>query len=166
MARDTSYLSHIFLNVFLPQSAINTFFRSIYSASTATADTREYSEFTLSPVVSELSDAELSLSPTGILSFTDEGCVYAAADGTVSGVTQNEDGTYTVKIAHSDSFTGVFNGLDFIYYAEGDTVLANVPLGYSNGESEVQVTMYSSGVLLNCFQLTEENCLAWVEAVE
>ena len=157
----------IFLtNVFVPDSAINTFFRSIYSASTATADTREYSEFTLSPVVSELSDAELSLSPTGILSFTDEGCVYAAADGTVSGVTQNEDGTYTVKIAHSDSFTGVFNGLDFIYYAEGDTVLANVPLGYSNGESEVQVTMYSSGVLLNCFQLTEENCLAWVEAVE
>ena len=89
--------------------------------------------------------------------------VYAAADGIVSGVVQNADGTYTVKIAHSDSFTGVFNGLDYVYYSEGDQVVSNVPLGYSNGETEVQVTMYSNGVLLNCFQLTEENCLAWVE---
>ena len=156
----------IFLtNVFMPSSAINTFFRSIHSATAvAQTDTRHYTDFTLSPVVSELSNAELSLSPTGILSFTDEGCVYAAANGTVSNVLQNADGTYTVKISHSDSFTGVFNGLDFVYYAEGEAVLANVPLGYSNGDTEVQVTMYSGGVLLNCFELTEENCLAWVEA--
>ena len=158
----------IFLtNVFMPNSAINTFFRSIHSATAVTqTDTRTYSDFTLSPVVSELSDTELSLSPTGILSFTDEGCVYAAADGIVSGVVQNADGTYTVKIAHSDSFTGVFNGLDYVYYSEGDQVVSNVPLGYSNGETEVQVTMYSNGVLLNCFQLTEENCLAWVEEAQ
>ena len=158
----------IFLtNVFVPDSAINTFFRSIHSSTAAAqTDTRSYKDFTLSPVVSELSSAELSLSPTGILSFTEEGCVYAAANGTVSGVSQNADGTYTVKISHSDSFTGVFNGLDFVYYGEGDEVLSNVPLGYSNGETEVQVTMYSSGVLLNCFQLTEENCLAWVEAAQ
>ena len=140
----------IFLtNVLVPDSAINTFFRSIHSPSAvAQTDTRHYTDFTLSPVVSELSDAELSLSPTGILSFTDEGCVYAAANGTVSGVVQNADGSYTVKIEHSDTFTGVFNGLDFVYYAEGDEVLANVPLGYSNGENEVQVTMYSGGVSL------------------
>jgi hypothetical protein len=24
--------------------------------------------------------------------------------------------------------------------------------------------MYSDGELLNCFELTEENCLAWIEA--
>ncbi len=156
----------IFLtNVFMPSSAINTFFRSIHSASSvAQTDTRHYTDFTLSPVVSELSNAELSLSPTGILSFTEEGCVYAAANGTVSNIIQNTDGTYTVKITHSDSFTGVLNGLDFVYYAEGDEVFANVPLGYSNGDTEVQVTMYSGGTLLNCFELTEENCLAWVEA--
>ena len=53
-----------------------------------------------------------------------------------------------------------------IYYGEGEEVFSNVPLGYSDGESEVQVTMYSSGALLNCFQLTEENCLAWVESAE
>ena len=158
----------IFLtNVFMPNSAINTFFRSIHSTSeVAQTDTRHYTDFTLSPVVSELSNAELSLSPAGILSFTEEGCVYAAANGTVSNVVKNADGTYTVKISHSDTFTGVFNGLDFVYYAEGDQVLSNVPLGYSNGETEVQVTMYSGGTLLNCFQLTEENCLAWLEAAQ
>ena len=158
----------IFLtNVFMPNSAINTFFRSIHSATAmAQTDTRQYSDFTLSPVISELSSAELSLSPAGILSFTEACCVYPAANGTVSSVVQNSDGSYTVKITHSDTFPGVFNGLDFVYYSVGDEVKANVPLGYSNGENEVQVTMYSGGVLLNCFQLTEENCLTWVEAAQ
>ena len=151
----------------MPNSAINTFFRSIGTASAvAQTDARPYTDFTLSPVVSELSDAELSLSPAGILSFTDECCVYPAANGRVAGITQNADGSYSVKIAHSDSFTGVFSGLDSVYYAVGDEVKANVPLGYTDGESEVQVTMYSGGVLLNCFELTEENCLAWVEAAQ
>lgn len=154
----------IFLtNVFMPNSAINTFFRALDgSTQTTNTDNRTYADFTLSSVVSELSDAELTLSPTGILSFTDECCVYPAADGKVSAVTQNADGTYTLKIAHSDTFTGVINGLDQVYYQEGDTVKANIPVGYSTGEAEVQVTMYSDGALLNCFELTEENCLAWV----
>ncbi len=158
----------IFLtNVLMPNSAINTFFRSMSSTSAAAqTDTRHYTDFTLSPVVSELSETELSLSPTGILTFTDDCCVYPAANGKVESVQQNADGSYTVKIAHSDTFTGVFSGLDAVYYGEGDTVLSNVPLGYSDGEGEVQVTMYSGGVLLNCFQLTEENCLAWLESKE
>ena len=156
----------IFLtNVFMPNSAINTFFRSIGEATaTAQTDERPYTDFELSPMVSELSDAELSLSPTGILSFTDDCFVYPAANGVVHSVTQNEGGDYNVKISYSDTFTGIISGLNSVYYMEGDAVKANVPLGYTNGEKEVQVTMYSGGVLLNCFQLTEENCLAWVEA--
>ena len=155
----------IFLtNVFMPHSAINTFFRSIGTSTAASqTDTRPYTDFSLSPVVSELSDAELSLSPAGILSFTDECFVYPAANGKVHSVTQTAEGDYSVKISYSDTFTGVINGLNTVYYAEGDEVKANVPLGYTNGETEVQVTMYSSGQLLNCFELTEENCLAWVE---
>ena len=157
----------IFLtNVFLPNSAINTFFRSMSNATAAAqTDPRPYTDFTLSSVVSELSNAELSLSPAGILSFTEACHVYPAANGIVRSVTQTADGDYTVKIGYSDTFTGIINGLDTVYYAEGDEVKANVPLGYSDGENEVQVTMYSGGVLLNCFQLTEENCLAWVEAM-
>lgn len=157
----------IFLtNVFMPNSAINTFFRSIAANDTAQTDTRGYQDFTLSPVVSELSDAELSLSPAGILSFTDACCVYSAADGKIAEITQNADGSYLVKITYSDTFSGVINGLDQTYYAVGDEVKCNVPMGYTDGEGEVQVTMYSGGALLNCFELTEENCLAWVETEE
>jgi hypothetical protein len=77
-------------------------------------------------------------------------------------IKQNEDGTYLVKLAHSDTFTGVISGLQYVYYQKGDEVKANIPVGYADGKTEVQVTMYSSGTLLNCFALTEENCLAWV----
>lgn len=151
----------IFLtNVFMPGSAINTFFRAL---NTPTQDTaKPYSDFTLAAVVSELSDAELTLSPTGVLSLTDDCHIYPVADGKIGEVTQNEEGMYTVKVCYSDSFTGVFQGLDSVYYTEGDTVKTNVPLGYTAGEQEVQVTMYSNGMLLNCFELTEENCLAWI----
>ena len=153
----------IFLtNVFMPTSAINTFFRSLNGETAAAGDARSYTEFTLSPVVSELSDTQLSLSPTGILSFTDEACVYPVADGTVKEVIRSADGTYSVKLAYSDLFTGVIGGLDHVYYVVGEEVKRNVPIGYSEGESEVQITMYSEGELLNCFQITEENCLAWI----
>jgi hypothetical protein len=153
----------IFLtNVFMPNSAINTFFRALDGASTAQADTRTYADFTLSGVVNDFSNAEISVSPTGIVSFTDACCVYPVADGKVSEVTQNQDGTYTMKIAYSDLFTGVFGGLDYVYYNQGDEVKANVPIGYSEGETEVQMTMYSGGTLLKCFELTEEYCLAWI----
>ena len=157
----------IFLtNVFMPNSAINTFFRSITTSPTNAVDARTYSDFTLSPIVSTLSDAELSLSASGILTFTDECCVYPVADGKIASITQNEEGIYTVKLAYSDTFTGIISGLNYVYYAEGDAVKNNVPLGYTNGETEVQATMYSSGSLLNCYELTEENCLAWAQNSE
>ena len=157
----------IFLtNVFMPGSAINTFFRTLENGgkTAEVTDSRTYSDFTLSGVVSDFSEVELTLSPAGILTFTDACCVYPVADGKVSAVTKEADGTYTLKISHSDTFTGVIDGLQHVYYAEGDEVKANVPVGFANGETEVQVTMYSEGELLNCFRITEENCLAWAEA--
>ena len=154
----------IFLtNVFMPGSAINTFFKALTDTAQTSADERVYTDFTLSSVLSAYSSAQLQLSPTGILTFTDKCCVYPAADGKVSEVTQNEDGSFTLKIAHSDSFSGVMTGLSSVFYQVGDTVKANVPVAYSNGEAEVQVMMYSSGELLNCFELTEENCLVWLQ---
>ena len=154
----------IFLtNVFMPGSAINTFFKGMIGAQdTQTVNNRVYSDFELSPIVNDYSGVILNLSDTGVLSFTDECCVYPAADGEIEEVTKTEDG-YTVKIRYSTTFTGVFNGLDQVFYAVGDKVKENVPVGFSDGETEVQVTMYSSGELLNCFRLTEENCLAWID---
>ncbi len=153
----------IFLtNVFMPNSGINAFFNGL-NKTEAKGDSRTYADFTLSSVVSTLSETELALSDAGVLSFTDECMVYPAADGKIAEVAVAEDGTYIVKISHSDSFTGVFEGLNQVYYAVGDDVKAKVPMGFSKGEREVQVTMYSEGELLNCFQMTEEGCLAWVE---
>lgn len=156
-----------FTNVFMPGSAINTFFRGITGAEkTETTNSRVYSDFELSSIVSDFSDVTLTLSETGVLSFTDECCIYPAADGKVEDITQTEDGAYVMKIRYSDTFTGVFYGLDQVFYEVGDTVKSNVPVAFSKGETEVQVTMYSNGELLNCFRLTEENCLAWVNEEE
>lgn len=155
----------IFLtNVFVPQSAINTFFRSLMPAAAEKADTRVYSDFTLTGVVSELSDAEITVSPTGVLTFTDECCVYPAVDGKVASVLKNSDGTYDVKISHTDSFYGVIGGLDYVYYQTGDKVYANVPVGYSKGETAVRVMMYSGDELLNCYTVDSENCLTWAKS--
>ena len=152
----------IFLtNVFMPTSAINTFFRAL-NGETVSGDMRAHTEFVLSPVVSELSNTKIQLSSTGILSFTDEACVYPLADGKVTEVFRETDGTYSVKLAYSDIFTGVIGGLDYVYYEAGDEVKRNVPVGYSDGESEVQITMYSDGMLLNCFEISEENVLTWL----
>ena len=151
----------IFLtNVFYPASAINTFFKSLTQNSAA--DARTYADFTLSSVLSE-ENAELNLSPTGILSFTEKGCVYPAADGTVTEITQNADGTWLVKIAHSPTFSGIINGLSYAACSVGSVLKSNVPVGYSDGEKEVQVSMYDDGALLNCFYVTENGNLAWTE---
>ena len=151
-------------NVFMPNSAINTFFRGLTENNQAVkADDREYSEFTLAPLVSERAAAELTLSETGVVSLLGDCCVYPTADGKVCEVTQNEDGTYTLKLAYSTSFTGVMTGLTEVYYQTGDSVKANVPIGYTDGEKAVEVVMYASGTPLSCLSLTEENCLAWLE---
>ena len=151
----------IFLtNVFLPGSAINTFFRFL-ATSPQQADVRTYADFTLSGIISE-DGAELTLSETGVLSFTDAGCVYPAVDGTVTDVLQDNDGTWTVKISHSPSFSEVISGLSYAPLQTGDFVKSNVPVGYSDGQKEVQVTMYESGALLNCFYVTEDGGLAWI----
>ena len=154
-----------FTNVFLPNSAINTFFRAIHTPK-AESTAKHYSEFDLAPIVSLRSDAQLNLSPAGVLSFTDDCCVYPAANGTVKEILRTDEGLYTVKVGYTDAFTGVFYGLDTVYYAVGETVKANVPIGYTAGNVEVQVTMYADGDLLNCFELTEENCLAWIDGSE
>ena len=155
----------IFLtNVFMPTSAMNTFFRALTSGTqSAQTNDKNYTEFTLSPIVSERSTAQLTLSENGVLTLEGEGCLYPSADGKVSDVIKDADGNYTLKIAYSDTFTGVMSGVKTVFYEVGDSVKANVPVAYADSEVPVQVTMYASGELLNCFTLTEENCLAWVQ---
>lgn len=148
-------------NVFLPKSGMNTFFRSL--SETPTVETQKtYSDFTLKSVVNDFAEVPLTVSETGVLSFCGKCCVYPAVDGEIAWITENANGTYDVKIAHTDDFYGVICGLDDVYYAAGEKVYANIPVGYTRGESDVQVTMYSGDTLLTSFAVDEENGLAWV----
>ena len=139
-------------NIFLPNTVINTFLSSF---SQTAAEEPVYSEFKLAPVVSELSDAEMVVSDAGVLSFTAEGSVYPICNGNVSKVYDNE-GLYTVEIAHTSTFTSVVTGLSIVYSAVGTAVRSNIPVGYSDGQAEVRVSLYDNGTLLNCFTLSDE----------
>ena len=141
----------IFLtNLFMPNSALNTFIGSFSRTSQAEPT---YNEMKLSPVVSDLSDAKVSVSESGVLSFTAKGSVYPICEGTVSSVAQTDD-TFVVQIAHTSTFSSVITGLSEVYYEKGASVYSNLPFAYSDGGSEVRVSMYDGDVLLNCYTLS------------
>lgn len=149
-----------FTNIFLSNSAINVFVRDLLSPSETVADTRVYSDFALASPVNDAVGAEITVSDTGVLSFSAECSVYSPASGTLVAVNGDAETGYTVEIRHSDSFSTIMSGLNTVYLSEGDEVRSNLPLGYTDGESEVRVMFYSEGALLdNC--VVNEDGLAW-----
>lgn len=151
----------IFLtNIFMTDSAINTFVRDLFQGTTDTADTRTYADFALSPVVNEYTDVEIAVSDTGVMSFTAPCSVYAPCAGEVASVQGDAANGYTLELRHSDSFSTVIGGLATVYVTEGETVRSNVPLAYSDGEREVRITFYDEGVPLDCYTVSEDG-LAW-----
>lgn len=152
----------IFLtNIFMSNSAINTFVRGLFQGETAAAaDERTYTDFKLSPVINDYTEAELTVSDTGVLSFTAKCSVYAPCEGKLASVNGDTETGMTVELKHSDTFSTIISGLDAVYYGEGDSVKSNVPLGYSDGESSIRVMFYSDGTLLNCYTLGEGE-IAW-----
>ncbi len=141
----------IFLtNTLVDNTAINNL---VSGFSQTTAEEAEYYDFTLSPVVSALSDAEVSMTDNGVICFTDQTAVYPVCDGKISSVT-SEDGLYTVTVEHTSSFSSVFTGLSEVYCAVGDSVKSNIPFAYSDGQSEVRVSMYDGQTLLSGYTLS------------
>jgi hypothetical protein len=141
----------IFLtNIFLPTTAINTFVGSL----TETAEEEAaYNEFTLSSVVSELSDVTVTKTSDGVICFTDKTLVYPVCSGEVANVSES-NGLYTVKIAHTSTFSSVVTGLTQVYSSVGESVASNVPFAYSAGDNEVRVSMYDGETLLSCYTLS------------
>lgn len=152
-----------FTNLFLPTSAINTFVRGLFqgNSSQAAADTREYSDFKLSSVVRGGTDVALNVSPAGVLSFEGKCSVYAPCEGKLVSVKGDKDAGYTLELKHSDNFSTVIAGVDAVYFTEGDQVMDNVPLAYTDGEGEVRVTFYSGEQVLTCYTVSDTNKLAW-----
>lgn len=141
----------IFLtNVFVPNTAINTFMGGLTAVKTKEAS---YNQFKLTSVVSELSDAAVAVTDDGVIHFTEKAAVYPVCDGEVASVTKIDE-LYTVKIAHTSKFTSVITGLDTVYAEAGDAVKSNLPFAYSKGENEVRVSMYDGDKLLNCYTLS------------
>ena len=139
-------------NLLMPSTVINTFLSSF---SEPTKEEPVYSQLTLSNVVGDFSDAEVTLNENGVLCFTAKGGVYPVCDGTVSKVVES-NGIYTMEIAHTSTFTSVITGLNDAYSAVGTKVADNIPVGYSDGEAEVRVTLYDNGVALSCITLKNE----------
>lgn len=137
-------------NIFVPNTVINTFLNSFTAT---TAEEPAYTEFKLSSVVSDFSDAEVDIAESGVISFTAAGSVYPVCKGKVSKVYE-ENGIYTVEVAHTSTFTSVVTGLTNVYSAVGTNVASNIPFGYSDGTSEVRVSLYDNGTLLNCLTMT------------
>ncbi len=143
----------IFLtNVFLPDTVINGFITS-FSKEDAPAEPT-YSEFTLASPVGAFSDTEPVLGADGVLRFTAEGSVYPLCGGSVESVAVEQSGAYTLKIAHTSSFSSVVTGLTDAYAASGTAVASGVPIGYSDGGTEITVSMYDGDQLLNCYTLS------------
>lgn len=142
----------IFLtNLFMPSSLINTFVGTLGAGAAETEPA--YTDFTLTSVVSDFSDAEITVAENGVLSFTAKGAVYPVCKGKIASVTEN-DGVYTVQIAHTSTFSSVITGLTQVYSEKGAEVAANLPFGYSDGNGEVKVSMYDGETLLNCYKLS------------
>lgn len=140
-------------NLLMPTSVINTFLSSF--SKPAEAAEPSYNELKLSSVVGAFSEAEVNMTDSGAITFTAKGSVYPVYGGTVSSITE-EDGLYTVQIAHTSTFSSVITGLTSVYAQKSAKVASNLPFAYSDGEHEVRVTMYNGNELLNCYTLSGE----------
>ncbi len=145
-------------NIFMPNSAINTFFAGLTGTEEAVyEDDRSYAELTLGAVAPDGIECSVA---DGVLTFTGECSVYAPYGGTVQSVAET-DGVYTIEIEHTTSFTSVITGLSAAYWAAGDTVYATIPVGYSDGSAAVSVRLYDAGSLISSYSVNEENDIVW-----
>lgn len=146
-------------NIFMPNSAINTFFAGLAGGEPAAAQEDERTYFELTPGSVAPSGVECTVED-GVLTFTGECSVYAPYGGRVESVSES-GGAYTVEIEHTASFSSVISGLTAAYWAAGETVYETIPVGYSDGEGEVSVRMYDGGSLIRSYTVGEENDIVW-----
>lgn len=136
-------------NAFVKGSAINVFFAQIFKPQTEIVDAREYDDFTPTFALTE----NQAVIEDGVMSVSKAGSVYTSLDGTVT-LVNNEDGKYTVEVAHNDNFKTVFNGLKHVYFEQGANVYGNIPLGYS-AEDGYSVCFYNADGIITDYTLSE-----------
>ena len=149
-------LAVIFLtNAFYADSAINVFMRKVFSPTTTeTVHEKTYDEF--APVINFNGDMTVE---NGVITCSGSGSVYAPADGTVSSVIKEENGTYTVNIAHSAVFSSTLSGLSYAYLGAGDKVYGNIPVGYVT-DGGFTACFNSENAVITDYTL-ENNAVLW-----
>lgn len=122
-------IATIFLtNALYVDSGINVFLRSVFGTEQASnIDERKYDEF--SPVISLDDGASLTL-VDGIMTLSGKGSVYASCDGVVTKCELDENGKYTIEIAHNKNFKSILSGIDYAYAGLNDKIYYNIPVGY------------------------------------
>lgn len=150
-------LATIFItNVLFIDSGINVFLRGIFEDDAPVVeqvtDQRIYSEF--APVISMGDNSELGLD-NGIISFNGEGSIYAPCDGNITNIINNEDGTYSIEISHSDNFMSIINGIEHIYVNVGDAVYKNIPVGYLEADGASICFKNNLGEIIKGYQITD-----------
>lgn len=144
----------ILTNIFWENSGMNTLFKSVFGGESITekiADERVYSDFSLNLPVKE----EGVTLVKGVINIKGDYAIYPVCDGTVKKVEKATDGTYTVTIAHSDNFSSVVEGADYVYFSVGDKINQNVPVCHTSGKAAVY--LYENETLLTDYAAVENS---------
>lgn len=142
----------ILTNIFWENSGMNTLFKSVFGGESITqqiADERVYSDFSLNLPVKE----EGVTLVKGVINIDGNYAIYPVCEGTVKKVEKATDGTYTVTIKHSDSFSSIIEGADLVYFATGEKINKNVPVCHTSKKAAVY--LYENGNLLTDYAAVE-----------
>ena len=140
-------------NIFWENSGINNLFKKAFGAEDI-ADARTYLSFNAKSPSNEL----VSTVENGVMTFSGKGALYPVCDGVVSSVIE-EDGKYTLTIKHSDSFSTVISGVDFVYTEVGADVFAYIPVCFIGG-GDANVYLYDEQTLLTNY-IVEDGVIIW-----
>jgi hypothetical protein len=148
-------IATIFLtNALNANSGINTFFKSVFGEEQQlNVDARTYSDF--APTLTILDDSVITQTD-GVITIEGQGSIYSTVNGSVKSITLDEQtNKYSVEVSHSDTFTSVYTGLDFVYSEVGGSVYSNVPLGYA--DSQVNLCFYSNDAVITNYELVDDS---------
>ena len=141
-------------NIFWENSGINNLFKRAFGGGEEILDTRTYLSFSAKAPSGELTASV----EDGVMTFSGKGALYPVCDGKVTSIVE-EDGKYTLTVKHSESFSTVISGVDFVYTETGADVFAYIPVCFIGG-GDASVYMYDNQTLLTNY-IVEDGVIIW-----
>ena len=138
-------------------SGVNVFLRGVFGVEQGVSvDNRTYLDF--EPVLN--ADGREWIVDNGVMTFSGEGSVYAPCNGEVVACEEVENGKFSMTVKHSEKFSSVLTGLDYVYASIGDKVRGNIPVGYSFGEGATMCFTGLDGSIIAGYQIVD-NSVVW-----